>query len=89
MECFAPSRDLSIDEAMIRFDGRLAWKQYMPKKPVKWGMKLWCLCDANTGYCLEFSLYTGSSEIAGANLGISCCDVLDASSLAQLSSPIR
>ena len=70
VECFAPSRDLSVDEAMIRFDGWLAWKQYMPKKPVKWGMKLWCLCDANTGYCLEFSVYTGSSEIAGANLDL-------------------
>ena len=70
MECFAPSRDLSVDEAMIRFDGRLAWKQYIPKKPVKWGMKLWCLCDANTGYCLEFSVYTGSSEIAGAKLDL-------------------
>ena len=70
LQCFSPSRDLSIDEAMIRFDGRLAWKQYMPKKPVKWGIKLWCLCDANTGYCLVFSVYTGSDENAGANLDL-------------------
>ena len=42
----------------------------MPKKPVKWGIKLWCLCDANTGYCLVFSVYTGSSESAGANLDL-------------------
>ena len=28
-------------------DGRLAWKQYMLKKPVKWGIKLWCLCDTH------------------------------------------
>ena len=34
----------------------------MPKKPVKWGIKLWCLCDANTGYCLAFSVYTGAEE---------------------------
>ena len=40
--CFQPGRDLSIDETMIRFDGRLAWKQYMSKKPVKVG----CLCDS-------------------------------------------
>ena len=61
-DALVPSRDLSVDEAMIRFDGRLAWKQYMPKKPVKWGIKLWCLCDANTGYCLAFSVYTGAEE---------------------------
>ena len=28
-------------------DGRLAWKQYMPKKPVKWGIKLGCLWDTH------------------------------------------
>ena len=67
--CCAPSRDLSIDEAMIRFDGRLAWKQYMPKKPVKWGIKLWCLCDAFTGYCLAFTVYTGAAD-GPADLGL-------------------
>jgi len=56
---FKPGKQLSIDEAMIQFDGRLAWKQYMPKKPVSWGIKLWCLCDSTTGYCLNFSVYTG------------------------------
>ena len=24
--CYAPGRDLAVDEAMIEFDGRLAWK---------------------------------------------------------------
>lgn len=48
--CFASGRDLSVDDKMIRFDGRLAWKQYMPKKPVKWGVNVWCLCDSYTGY---------------------------------------
>ena len=52
-------QDLAVDEAMIEFDGRLAWKQYMPKKPVKWGIKLWCLCEATSGYCLAFTVYTG------------------------------
>ncbi|KAI0210525.1 hypothetical protein LSAT2_004722, partial [Lamellibrachia satsuma] len=36
---FGPLKNLSVDEAMIRFDGRLSWKQYLPKKPVKWGIK--------------------------------------------------
>ena len=35
---YTPGRDLAVDDAMIEFDGRLAWKQYMPKKPVKWGI---------------------------------------------------
>ena len=68
--CFAPVRDLSVDEAMIRFDGRLAWKQYMLKKPVKWGVKVWCLCDSHTGYCLAFSVYSETSTDGAANLDL-------------------
>ena len=60
--CFGPSQNLSVDEAMIQFDGRLSWKQYMPKKPVKWGLKLWCLCDSDTGYCVAFNVYIGSNR---------------------------
>ncbi|KAK2176978.1 hypothetical protein NP493_627g01014 [Ridgeia piscesae] len=33
----------------------------MPLKPAKWGMKLWCLCDAESGYCSAFSVYTGAT----------------------------
>ncbi|XP_041455728.1 piggyBac transposable element-derived protein 4-like [Lytechinus variegatus] len=56
---FVPGQSLSVDEAMIKFNGRLSWKQYMPPKPTKWGIKLWCLCDSVTGYCLAFQVYTG------------------------------
>ena len=34
------------------------------QKITKWGMKLWCLCDSVTGYCLNFDIYTGR----GSNL---------------------
>ena len=37
---------------MIKYNGRLLWKQYMPKKPTKWGIQLWFLCDSISGYCL-------------------------------------
>lgn len=41
---------------------RIGFIQYMPKKPVKFGIKLWVLCDASTGYCLQFQIYTGKVE---------------------------
>lgn len=34
-------------------------KQYMPKKPVKCGFKVWMLADAHTGYVSGFEVYTG------------------------------
>ena len=30
-QCYPPGRDVAIGEAMVQFDGRLCWKQYMHK----------------------------------------------------------
>lgn len=46
---YQPSDVVTVDESMIPFKGRYVLKQYMPKKPVKWGYKVWCLCDSFTG----------------------------------------
>ncbi|KAL8600762.1 hypothetical protein ACOMHN_055957 [Nucella lapillus] len=56
---YNPGRDLSIDESMIGYKGRLFFKQYMPAKPTKWGIKVWQKCEAETGYCVTFDVYTG------------------------------
>ncbi len=32
---YRPRRDLAVDEAMIKFQGRSSLKQYMPLKPIK------------------------------------------------------
>ena len=47
---YTPIEKLLIDESMIGFKWRLAFLQYMPKKPQKWGMKAWVLADAANGY---------------------------------------
>ena len=52
-------KQVSLDESMISFKGRLWFLQYMPKKPNKWGMKAFVLADANTGYTYNWKLYTG------------------------------
>ena len=44
------TQNLSIDENMISFKGRLSFLQFLPKKPYKWGMKAWVLADSSNGY---------------------------------------
>ena len=56
---YIPGRELSLDESMIGFKGRLGFVQYMPKKPTKWGLKAFVLADGVTGYALNWKLYTG------------------------------
>ena len=56
-----PGKHLSIDEMMIRFKGRLGWRQYMKDKPIKYGIKLWGLCESKTGYLINFDIYCGKN----------------------------
>ena len=54
-ELYSPHPQLSVDESMI---GKkcLSFIQYMPAKPVKWGVKVWVLCDSSMGtYALLMS----------------------------------
>ncbi|XP_033624325.1 piggyBac transposable element-derived protein 4-like [Asterias rubens] len=56
---FTPGCCLSVEEAVIKQNGKLLWKQYIPKQSRKRGIRLWFLCDCLTGYCLNFEVYTG------------------------------
>ena len=50
-----PETMQAIDEMMIPFKGRHSAKIYMPKKPTKWGYKLWCRADIS-GYVYDFEV---------------------------------
>ena len=56
---YNPHCKASIDEAMVAFKGRSSMKQYVPKKPVKRGFKVWVRAGAVSGYVNEFNIYTG------------------------------
>lgn len=68
-----PFQNLCIDESLVLFKGRLAFKQYIKTKRSRFGIKLFVLCDTKTGYIMDFITYTGTStELADTyNLGIS------------------
>ena len=58
-DVYTPRRELSVDETMLKFKGRLSIKQYIKIKPVKWGIKLFTLAESTTGYVLDLLPYTG------------------------------
>lgn len=45
----SPGQDVVIDKSLVPFKGRLLFKQYLPKKSHKYGVKLFKICDP-TGY---------------------------------------
>jgi hypothetical protein len=52
-------KNISIDEAMIKWTGRLSFKQCLPAKPIKRGIKVWMRCDADTAFLSDFNIYLG------------------------------
>nr|XP_037274775.1 piggyBac transposable element-derived protein 4-like [Rhipicephalus microplus] len=64
---FQPRKSLSVDERMVKSKARSGIRQYIKDKVVKWGYKLWVLADPQTGYTIQFYVYTGKREKASAN----------------------
>ena len=47
--------------SMIKFKSYLSFWQYMPAKPIKWGVKVGTLAESETGYIYHFQVYTGKA----------------------------
>ena len=56
-DTYIPNEHVTVDESMVKFKGRLAFRQYLPSKPTKWGVKVWSLCESSTGYTWNFQVY--------------------------------
>ena len=42
---YNPSEHLAIDEVIVKFNGRVIFQQYIPKKHKHFGIKIYKLCD--------------------------------------------
>ena len=58
-QVFLPGKDVSIDESLVFFKGRLSFQQYMKSKRARFGIKLYQLCTSN-GILLDFIVYHGN-----------------------------
>lgn len=68
-----PFQNVCIDESLLLFKGRIFFKQYIPSKRHRFGVKFFLLCDCETGYILDFIVYTGATtqieDFGEPNLG--------------------
>ncbi len=69
LESYRPNRENAIDEAMVKVKGRSALKQYVPKKPIRRGFKVWVCADSHNGFVCDFQVYTGKKEASDGPLG--------------------
>ncbi|ODM88279.1 PiggyBac transposable element-derived protein 4 [Orchesella cincta] len=59
---FRPGRNVCVDESLVLFKGKLFWKQYIPNKASKFGMKIFSIGDSDTGYILFSIIYRGAGH---------------------------
>jgi hypothetical protein len=56
---YSPGEKLVVNESLVPFRGRIFFRQYIPGKSHKYGIKLYKLCTVN-GYTCNFEVYTGN-----------------------------
>lgn len=63
---YYPVQELSLDETMMPWRGRLSFNVYNSSKIHKYGILFRVICEAESGYICNFKIYTGSSsDLAG------------------------
>ena len=55
---YNPSEHLAVDEVIVKFKGRVIFRQYIPKKHKRVGIKIYKMCD-ETGYTYDMRVYLG------------------------------
>ena len=67
---YAPEQNLSLDEYLSLWKGRLAFEIYFPSKRERYEIKLYMVCMtvcmvcmSDTSYLLRFIIYTGASTV--------------------------
>jgi hypothetical protein len=60
---YLPQQDISADESLILWKGRLSFKHYLPLKSSQFEIKTFELCESNSGYLWSFLVYSGKDTI--------------------------
>lgn len=57
------SQNISIDESLTLWKGRLNFRQYLPLKSAQFGVKSFEICESSSGYTWSFIIYTGKGMV--------------------------
>jgi hypothetical protein len=52
-----PHQNIAIDESLTLWKGKLSFKQYIPLKSSKFGIKSYEFCGSSSGYFWSFIIY--------------------------------
>ncbi|XP_046404918.1 piggyBac transposable element-derived protein 4-like [Ischnura elegans] len=66
----------TIDEQLVPFRGKCPFRQFIPSKPIKYGIKVFTLTDARSMYTKTMEVYLGTQPEGPFRLSNRPCDVV-------------
>ncbi|XP_017795982.1 PREDICTED: piggyBac transposable element-derived protein 4-like [Habropoda laboriosa] len=57
-EVYVMEENIAIDESLMKFKGRMSYRQFNPSKRARFGIKFYKLCESASGYCYNFKIYS-------------------------------
>lgn len=67
---YVPSLELCADEQLLTTRNRCSFRQYLPLKPGKYGVKIFWLVDSQTNYPIAGEVYLGKQPKAHRSTGV-------------------
>ncbi|KAL8605573.1 hypothetical protein ACOMHN_031510 [Nucella lapillus] len=67
-EVYQPRQVVFVDESLLLWKGRLIFRQYIPMKRARFGIKIYLCCESDGdvkgggGYCYRFKVYAGKQD---------------------------
>ncbi|UYV63526.1 hypothetical protein LAZ67_2004514 [Cordylochernes scorpioides] len=81
---YSPSEYITVDEKLDAFRGKCNFRQYIPSKHNKYGIKLFALVDSKMFYTCNLEIYSGKNPEGPYNVSNSPSDVVE-----RLCEPIK
>ncbi|UYV64000.1 K02A2.6-like [Cordylochernes scorpioides] len=81
---YSPSEYITVDEKLDAFRGKYNFRQYIPSKHNKYGIKLFALVDSKMFYTCNLEIYSGKNPEGPYNVSNSPSDVVE-----RLCEPIK
>ncbi|UYV77142.1 hypothetical protein LAZ67_14003430 [Cordylochernes scorpioides] len=81
---YSPSEYTTVDEKLDAFRGKCNFRQYIPSKHNKYGIKLFALVDSKMFYTCNLEIYSGKNPEGPYNVSNSPSDVVE-----RLCEPIK